>query len=246
MSQKREDEDGLKLAQIIKYHLQFNNRNISHPIPVEKISAIGFFRENAEDLTKAAKLYKEIGIDQFEYMQFLVFTLKMNRYNMYRFLLNTKNMKMFVEQKQIKLKKAKIFKYFKKSADFVSSQAAEQGYVTTIDYLRQLIKLRKLANYYVSGKISKYYFAAIPKFPQIVSKLDNISKDEFSPLCNKYEKYKVDVREAMKQENNKVVGVLSYTDSLILEKRQSMLSSEIDVDVPDVKNDFRFQIDPNS
>ena len=50
----------------------------------------------------------------------------------------------------------------------------------------------------------------------------------------------------MKQENNKVVGVLSYTDSLILEKRQSMLSSEIDVDVPDVKNDFRFQIDPNS
>jgi len=50
----------------------------------------------------------------------------------------------------------------------------------------------------------------------------------------------------MKQENNKVVGVLSYTDKLISEKRANLLSGEIDVAVPDVANDYTFSIDPNS
>ena len=220
-------DDSYKIAQIVKYHLQFLNQHIVNPVPVEKIAAIGFYRENEKCFQKAAKVFKWLGIDVFDYVSFLVFQLKMHRYSLDRMLVNTDNIKKYVEQKQIKVRKTKIFEYFKKSAEFVSQQAASLGYVTTIDYLRELIKSRKLANYYVSGKISKYYFAAIPKFPQLVAKLDSISKDEFQPLCNKYEKYQVDVREAIKQENKKVFGVLSYTDNLILKKR-AVLSSDFE------------------
>ena len=246
MSTEKEDNLGLKLAQAVKYYLQFQNQRIVNPLPIERISAIGFYNENRRTFDVAARLYKHLELDVKEYASFLVSELKMTRYSIKRYLLSTNNIKLFVEKKQIKLKKSKIYKYFQKSADFVSTQAAELGYITTIDYLREMIKQRKLASYYVSGKISKYYFAAIPKFPQLAAKLDSISKDEFQPLCNKYEKYQIDVREAMKQENNKVVGVLSYTDRLISQKRENLLSGEIDIAVPDVEKDNTFRIDPNS
>ena len=82
-----------------------------------------------------------------------------------------------------------------------------------------LIKERKLSAYYVSGVISKYYLAALPKFPKLVDKLDSISKDEFQPICHKYEKYNADIKEAMFSVLKKVVSVLAFTDDLIEKKR---------------------------
>lgn len=108
-----------------------------------------------------------------------------------------------------------------KSANNIADDCARLGYVTTLDYLRYLIRERKLAAYYLTGVISKYYLAAIPKFPELVSKLDQLSKDEFQLLCGKYEKYNIDIKEAMLQEKKQILSVMNYTDDLILSRRSS-------------------------
>ena len=97
----------------------------------------------------------------------------------------------------------------------MSSKCVELGYVTTIDFIRHLIRHRKLASYYAAGKLSKYFFFFFPKFPKVIEKLDGISKDEFQQIYDRYDTYKSDVRIAMMHQINKVLSPLSYTDELI-------------------------------
>jgi len=95
------------------------------------------------------------------------------------------------------MQRKKIYNWYLKSVEFVSMKSAAKGLTRTVESLKDMIKTRKLAAYYIAGNISKYYFAAIPKFPMIVQKMDRISQDEFSYLCSMYEKLHEDIREAV-------------------------------------------------
>jgi len=108
-----------------------------------------------------------------------------------------------------------MLKSLKKSAANIAKECVEHGYPRSIDFIKDLISAKRLAAYYMSGIISKHFFAAIPTFPKIVKKLDPISRDEFGPLCAKFEKHSIDIQEAMAQENFSYSSVFDYADLLI-------------------------------
>ena len=68
--------------------------------------------------------------------------------------------------------KCKIYRRFLKTAEFIASECHRLGFPSLKDWLRHVIAEGKLANYYVAGKISKHFLAAIPNLPKFVDKLD--------------------------------------------------------------------------
>ena len=160
-------------------------------------------------------------IDAGKYMRFVVLDLRFFSKELETKLLCMDTINKFVEDMQIKDKRKKVFMGLKKSAENIAAECIRLGYPRVVDWIRMMILERKLATWYVTGKISKHYFAMIPKFPLLVEKMDVISKGEFSYIVSKYEKYENDAREAMIQEEGEVSKVLSWTDDLIYEIKHS-------------------------
>lgn len=87
--------------------------------------------------------------------------------------------------------------------------------LTAVDGIKDMIHKKKLAVYYATGKVSKYYLALIRNFPAIVEKLDTISKDELSSVVNHYEKLNDDALSAMAYVKGFVFKIINLTDEMI-------------------------------
>lgn len=99
-------------------------------------------------------------------------------------------------------KRHKIYKHFIKSAKNIARECNELGYCSTKDFMRYLIKSKKIAEYYVTGKISLYYFAAIPNFKKIIPKLDLFARDEFHKIYDRFEMYNAEITDAFMKITN--------------------------------------------
>lgn len=214
--------NGITAAKFYKYYKQFKNTYIENPIQFKQITANSIYNKYSSSFDKLAKISIKYKFSLQKYIQYIVNKYDIQDKYLNRYLLNIKLIEEYITYEIIKCNRKKIFKYFQKTVNNIVNDCILYGYISSIDYIRELIKTKKLAQYYISGKISKYYLAAIPKFKDIVLKLDSISQDEFLPICNKYEKYNIDVKEAMKQELSKIVSIFDYTDNLIYQKRIKM------------------------
>lgn len=215
------ERHGEHAAKMFKYYRQFKLSFLHHPIPLKNITAKKIYCKYKAQFDEIAKLSEKYKFDLESYIRYLVNECNVADEHVGKRLLNLLDIKFFLEKQEIKTKRTKVFNYFVKSANNIADECIKLGYPTSKDYIRMLIKDKKLSSYYMSGIISKYYLAALPKFPILVEKLDDISRDEFMPICNKYEKYNIDIKEAMIQELTKVVSVMQYTDDIIYDKRQS-------------------------
>ena len=106
-----------------------------------------------------------------------------------------------------------------KTVDNIVADCLKLHYNSTADYIRHLISSRKLAAYYVAGKISGYFLAAIPNFKKVIDKLDSISKDELSELYDRYDKYHSDINAAFIKVKNIKVNPLKFADDAIFEAK---------------------------
>ena len=106
-----------------------------------------------------------------------------------------------------------------KSVKNIVDECLELNIMSTKDYFRYIIKSNKLAGYFVTGKISAYYLAAIPNFRKIIDSLDLVSKAEFRRLYNRYDKYHSDINEVFLEMKNIKINPIKYTDSELFNKR---------------------------
>ena len=207
--------EGQKLARLIKFYYQPYEPRRNVTLDLCHVPFKTFYQQNKDLLDKAAKIFQKYQLNEDTVIKYLISKKKMTPYNVSTHLLNSLFIEDFIIKCHIQQKEKHTVEKFLQTAEYISDQCVELGYVTTADYLKHLIRNRKLASYYVSGKISKYFLTTIPKFPKIVSKLDGISKDEFQQLVERYDMYKSDVRTAMMHQINKVLSPLRYTDDLI-------------------------------
>ena len=214
--------DGQKLARLIRFYYQPYEPRRTAILSIDKVPYKSFYMSNKQLFDKAAKIFSKYGISVEKLVKYLVSKKKMTLYNVKSHILNAQFISDFILRCQTQQKEKHIVKKFVETAEFVSSKCVELGYVTTIDFIRHLIRHRKLASYYAAGKLSKYFLTTIPKFPKVIEKLDGISKDEFQQIYDRYDTYKSDVRIAMMHQINKVLSPLSYTDELIQKKRSTL------------------------
>lgn len=209
------DERGLKAATYFKFYRQEFNPNIVRALPIERIQAKTFYLEHRYHFNKLVAVFTKYNLNVENYIEFFTTILKKSERDIDTHLLNQYTVQLFVEHLEIRHKQKKIVKYIIKSAKNIAKECIKYNYTTSIDYFRMLISKRKLVNYYISGKISKYFLVLIPNFQKIITKLDSLSKDEFRSVCNMYEKYNIDSVQALKKHKIHIRNVFTFTDEII-------------------------------
>lgn len=211
-------ETGEYAAQVFKYYSQYNVETIDVIVDLKRIQSKTLFESNRKIFNHLVEVFQKYQIvDKLaEYLHFCVIDKHLGRFSVNR-ILDRQMLVDFFEKLQIREQRAKIYSEIVESAENLARECIEHCYPRVVDYIKDLILQRKLAAYYVTGKVSKYYLAAIPKFPKIVSKMDVISKGEFEPLVSKYEKLSINVQEAMIQENVETFKIFDFTDDKINE-----------------------------
>lgn len=79
-----------------------------------------------------------------------------------------------------------IFKDIVSTAKNLCDAMHENQIYTCKDMLKMLIREKKIGAWYISGKISKHFLAAIPNFNKIIPRLDQFSKVDLEEIERLY------------------------------------------------------------
>ena len=212
--------DGEHVAQIFKYYRRMQNPYVSHSIPLKLISGKSLYNRHRKLFDDFAKKAIDNKFDIEPYIKYCVHCgITEDTLNV---CLASSTMLSKYQQhlSKVKLRKS-IYRWFIKSAKNIAKQCIEDGLFTTKDFLRQIIEKKMIGNYVISGKISLYFFAAIPNFKNALPKLDYFSRQELKPLEEHYEIYHSDVNKAFLQEKNMYVNPIDFTDKIIWKMRNT-------------------------
>ena len=156
--------DGYKAARIWKWARQETNKNLKFKLSLERITAKRIYFEHQKVFDQLAKIFSENNMSPLEYIRFFAIEWCGSEDKLDGELLDPKTINAFEQFQQANAKKKKIYHWFMKSVDNIAKECVQNGWFTTKDFMRHLINEKKLAGWYASGKISKYYLAAIPNF----------------------------------------------------------------------------------
>ena len=211
--------DGIQLAVLIKYTAQFHNPYIVKRLPIDRISAQTLYKTNKKLLDKMAEVLTKYKIDATSYVNFFFDVLKKHTKDLQTSFASIITIRQYLEHMAIKESRAKIYKYFMKSVNNAADECINRGYNDVIDFIRHIVKNRKVSAYLVSGKLSIYWFAAIKGFKKVIEKMDPISRDEFSKLYNRFDKYSEDINQAMMQMKNISASAIKMTNDEIAARK---------------------------
>nr|DAH74129.1 MAG TPA: hypothetical protein [Caudoviricetes sp.] len=222
--EQEQEIDGLYIASLWKWQCQDKNKNRRFTVSLKRIGAKSIYLRHKKVFDKLAilSLKKDLPIDS--YISF--FAKELDGGNHEEFLdsnlVSTTSFSAFADYIQKRDKQKKIYKWFMKSVNNIVEECVDNNWFTTKDFLRNLIDQNKLGNWYVSGKISKYYLAAIPNFWKIVPQLDHFSKLELDQVASRYDIYNREINETFLKLKNFKVNPIAMTDTLIYERRHGI------------------------
>ena len=208
-----------KAAQYFKYLQQFNFDFIEQKLELRRVPWKTTYHKYSKYFDKLVEVFSRYDIDVFKYIEFFVKHQKKTEHNIKDEFLNLKTLDLFEEFLDAEEKRKKAFKWFMKSVENISDECLQLGFLTTKDYIRYIIQTRKIGNYYLTGKISKYWFASIPSFKKIQNKLDSLSRDEMTDIFKMFDIYNTEINEAFLLMKNCKANPIKMTDEAIFKKR---------------------------
>ena len=224
----KQNVDGLFCARAFVFFRQFVRDKIEYERPFSKVACRGMYNRHKLKFDKLSTVFTKYNIDVLEYIKFFVFQQKSVEKDIDLNLTSVRTMNYFIDFLNDVKKKENIYKWFMKSVENVATDAVENGFMYAKDYLKHLITNKQIAAQYVSGKISKYYFAAIPNFNAIIPKLDHFARCEFKQLSAAFEIYNSDVNAVLLEYESRKANPIAMTDELIRNKISLKKKSEID------------------
>lgn len=217
--------DGYKAARIWKWARQYSesgNKRLKFKLPLERITAKKIYQDHKTAFDTLARVFAENNVSPLEYIKFFAIEYNGSEQMIDHELANPNAITAFEVSRQANAKKKQVYSWFMKSANNIADACVENGWFTTKDFMRHLINEKKLAGWYASGKISKYYLAAIPNFWKIVPKLDHFSKLELKTVADRYDVYHTEVNEAFLKLKKFKVNPIALTDAIIYDKRRGI------------------------
>lgn len=218
--------DGEYVARLFKFYRMQQNPHLHHVPPLKLVPFKSLYNRHREAFDSFAKLANKnnfnvepyikwcvkCGIDESELDVCLMSSTMMNKYIVH--------LKSFSKRKDI-------YKWFIKSVKNIATECVDNGYFTTKDFLRMLIDTHQIGAYVAAGKISVYFFAAIPNFNRVVEKLDHFSRIELRCLEEYFDIYHSDVNKAFILAKNKMINPIDVTDALISKMRSKQDASSL-------------------
>lgn len=186
---------------------------------MRRVAWKSLYHKHQKQFDKLVEVFQKYDIDVFKYIEFFVKHQKKSERNINDELLCMKSIESFEEHLKVEEKRKKAFKWFMKSVENISSDCVALNILTTKDYIRYLIQTRKIGNCYLTGKISRYWFAAIPSFRKLASKIDHLSRDELADVFNMFDIYNSEINEAFLLMKNCKANPIKVTDEAIFQKR---------------------------
>ena len=214
--------DGATIAKHTKYLLQLANPYVVYKLPFERVQSKSIYLAHKKRFDALAQICSKYKIDPIAYVNYFINVLHRWEKDIDNELLSVQTFKAYGTHVQILNKHNKTYKLFMDTVRLIVADCIKFNYNSVLDYLRMLISSKKLAAYYVAGKISTYYLAAIPNFKKVIDKLDSISRDEFKELYDRYDKYHTDINEAFLHVKNIKVNPIKLTDEAIFSAKNRL------------------------
>lgn len=153
---------------------------------------------------KLEKLCRDNDVNYKEYIPYAMDEIKkIHPYIKLVCLLNIKYLRLFKESKEIDKQYETINHYICISYKKILLLCREKNFKTFSEFIKSLIKEKKLGQYIKGGIISKYILVLIPNLKQIKQYFDTESIQELDHLViNKYDKYLTEAITALNKFNN--------------------------------------------
>lgn len=186
----------MMLAKHYKFLRQFKLSYVINAQPLEKIHCKCIYATYKKQFDALNSLFSKYNLDPVKYIEFFVNVLNKVDSDIKTDLLNIKTINDYIEYLQSVQKKKLIYQYILKTVGNIADECISKNFSGAMQFLKDAISSKKLGEYIISGKISKYFLATIPKFDKIISKLDYFSRCELSDLEELYAVYNTDANEA--------------------------------------------------
>lgn len=210
--------DGEYVAKLFRFYRRLQNPYVSHDVPMKLVSGKNLYAKHRDLFDSFAAKASKNNFDIEPYIKYCV-KCGMTEETLDVCLASSTMLSKYLQYaKKVHLRKS-IYKWFIKSAKNIAKQCIDDGFFTTKDFLRVLIEKHLIGRYVISGKISLYFFAAIPNFKNAIPKLDYFSQKELKPLLEHFDIYHSDVNKAFLQERNMYVNPIDFTDKIIWKMR---------------------------
>lgn len=211
--------DGEYVAKIFKFYRRQQNPYVSHTLPVKLVSGKTLYNKHKEAFDKFAEIAIKNNFDVDRYIKYCV-KCGINENLVETCLSSTTMIDKYLDYVNRFEKRKKIYEWFMKSAKNIALECIDEGYFTTKDLLKDLIQKQKISAYVATGRISIYFFAAIPNFDKVIPKLDYFSQLELDQLKNHFDVYHSEVNKAFMQVKNCMINPIDFTDKLICKFRE--------------------------
>lgn len=213
------NDTGIDVARLFKYFSQFSNPNIIRTIPFVRVSAVIFYNAHKKTFNRLAKAFSS-ALDRLPgYISFAVNDLKITEYDIDSRLACSDSVRKYAENLDIMLRMRVIYDSIIRSARNLADYCIENNIFTAKDGLKSLISEKRLAAWFVCGKITEYYLAAIPGFEKIIPRLDSFSRKDLDIISERYDVYNTAANEAFIRIRNIKANPIGITDRIIAEKR---------------------------
>lgn len=203
-------------CRIFRYYRQFNNPTVVVRLPLDRVPYRDYYGSHKKDFSKLSAILKKYKIDPDKFIRFCVLTRGESSASD---LLSFYCFKAFAEDLKISEQYHKIYIHYIKSAEYVADECMRRN-ITPIDFLKDLVKTRKLAYEFMCGNLSMYYLASINGLEKICRFLDQNSIDELGIILDVREKLNQDVQDVFMKYKNRRVSPLALSEEIIERKQR--------------------------
>jgi len=212
---------GEQAAEYFKYYRQQNIG--AGPASFKRISARTLYVQHRRTFDKLAEIFSKYGLNLETYVKFFVAGLGKTERDIDNELLSAMMIRRFADRLSIVEQRKQIYGWFMKSAKNLADFCLEEGCSSAFEGVRLLIAGKKLAAWYMCGRLSKYFLVTIPGFAKAIPKLDHFSKCELNEVLSKFDMYKTEVNKAFLYVRRRMANPYEITDALISECRQEFV-----------------------
>ena len=212
-------KSGKDVARYAIYFSRNQRQNGSISVNIANISGIGVYKKHKAVCDRCFEIQQKYGIDLVKYLNFFLSRYKLTDENMEK-IADASNFMWYAEDLQISVKREKVYGYVLKSVNNIVNDCIEQDFISVKEYLKHLIEKNKLAEKYLSGKISRYYLAGIKNLRKLVAKMDVINQDTLREIVDQQEQLLSDVQDAFMQMKNARVSIIDLTSECLSKTKQ--------------------------
>lgn len=214
--------DGAFCARLFKYFMQERTPYLKFKRRLCHIKAKGCYESHKDAFDRTAEFFASHGLNLEKYMQFFVLTLCKNESDVDGDLCAFQTVRRFADEIQIREGHEKVYRWVLRSARNLAELCAANGISTAREGLVYLIKNGMLAAWYMSGKMSNYFLAGIPRFDKVVKRMDDMSQNEMRDLTERFDMYQKKTDESFKYVKNMKANPIRIADNFLSKLRSGV------------------------